>query len=458
MGDAFGLARRRSLFFLLVLVVLTSVFLVSTEHGPSSVSHETTPPPPARPATEVSRVDIPDPDPFGPRHTLLGPPKAFFRDNLLPQHKYITSWLSAGWTNDVYTYINLIYLGLITDRIPVVPMFIPSHVGGHVPPIPFGEVFDVPRLRNLLGTSVLEWRDVKDVASPEIDDIGCWNIWESVQYREAFPRRSRIPDDLNLDISYTKTPDWIKMIPNYEHDQHVSFWSIATLAFPRTREANLVPPRPSPKHNVSLPPDEHMLCYDYLYYVSAHQPFEMEYDYSPAWRYVGTHMHFTPALEKIADTYIRQALGVPDSMQIPPFISVHVRRLDFQVWCGGLPIDECFASNQVIERRVREVQDELLERSGLKVPHVIVTSDERNSSWWDDITRQGWFFPDHAETKSLYGDWYPVLIDAVIQSRGVGFVGTDRSTMSIIAARRAQDWNKAPYRLVKWGMKGADDH
>jgi len=61
------------------------------------------------------------------------------------------------------------------------------------------------------------------------------------------------------------------MIPNYEHDQHSSFWSLAALAFPETRKANLVPPSASPVQKVHLPPDEHLLCYDYLYYVAANQ-------------------------------------------------------------------------------------------------------------------------------------------------------------------------------------------
>jgi len=397
-------------------------------------------------------------DPFGPSSVLKGEPTMSFKDNLRSDTQYITSWVSAGWTNDVFTYINLIYLGLITDRVPIIPEFIPSHIGGHVPPIPFGEVFDVPRLRKELGKPVLEWREVKNHNSTFVDDIGCWNTWEAVQYREAYPRRSRIPDDLNLDISYTKAPDWIKMTPGYEHDQHVTFWSLATLAFPTTRAANLVPPLPSPKHNLSLPPDEHLLCYDYLYYVSAHQPFEMEYDYSPAWRYVGQYMHWTPALEKLANDYVRQAVGTHENGPIPPFISVHVRHYDFEVWCGGTPVQECFASLPVIARRVREVQDEIRERTGMTVNHVVMTSDERNATWWREVAEMGWFTPDHSNTKALYGDWYPVLIDAVIQSQGVGFVGTDRSTMSIVAARRAESWQKAPSRLVKWGSPTADDH
>ena len=52
---------------------------------------------------------------------------------------------------------------------------------------------------------------------------------------------------------------------------------------------------------------------------------------------------------------------------------------------------------------------------------------------------------------------YPVLIDAVIQSGGVGFIGTDRSTMSEIAMRRCQSWHDGVTRIVKWGYIGADD-
>jgi len=419
---------------------------VQTEGGHTAIA----PPPP--PEVQVAV------DPFGPASVLKGGPTLSFRDNLRADVQYITSWVSAGWTNDVMTYINLIYLGLITDRVPIIAEFIPSHVGGHVPPIPFGDVFDVPRLRNLLGTPVLEWRDVKHHNSTFVDDIGCWNIWEAVQYREAYPRRSRSINDLNLDISYTKAPEWIKMIPHFEHDQHVTFWSLARLAFPTTREASLVPPLPSPKHQVSLPPDEHLLCYDYLYYVSAHQPFEMEYDYSPAWRYVGKYMHWTPALENLANAYVRRALGIQEDAPIPPFISIHVRHYDFENWCGAVPIKECFAPLPVIARRVREVQQQVLDKTGVNVKHVVMTSDERDAAWWQEVAELGWSTPDHTDTKALYGDWYPVLIDAVIQSQGVGFVGTDRSTMSIVAARRAESWQKAPHILVKWGTPGADDH
>ena len=95
-------------------------------------------------------------------------------------------------------YMNLIYLGIITNRVPIIAMFTPSHIGGDAPVITFGEVFDVPRFIKESGTPLLEWIDVKDPASDQMDTIGCWNVWESVQYYEHFPRNSWIPAWLNV--------------------------------------------------------------------------------------------------------------------------------------------------------------------------------------------------------------------------------------------------------------------
>jgi len=214
--------------------------------------------------------------------------------------------------------MNLIYLGVLTNRIPIIAMFTPSHIGGHVPPISFGDVFDVPRLSQAMKIPVLEWYQVKNSSSGEFDEVGCWNIWEASQDREENPRRSSTPDILKLDISYTKAPTWIKMIPRYEHDQHISFGALASLAFPEGRAENAGEPRESPQHRVKLPPDEQMLCYDYLYYVCSHQPFEFDFDYSPAWSFVGQHMHWTSKLADVADEYVRRAFGTEDKAETPP--------------------------------------------------------------------------------------------------------------------------------------------
>ncbi|KAG6890004.1 hypothetical protein C0995_012964 [Termitomyces sp. Mi166 len=314
-------------------------------------------------------------DPFGPAANLLGPPTANFR-----------------------------------DRIPVVPMFIPSHIGAAVPPVDFGLVFDVPRLRKTLNISVLEWHEVKNRSSEDIDEIGCWNTWETVQKSSDEPRHSPVPDHLKLDISYTKAPSWIKVIPHLDGDVHSFFWSLAALAFPEARAENLVPPRESPNRHVLLPPDEQMLCYDYLYYVCANQ-----------------------------------------------WIAIHVRRGDFGVFCPDGPTG-CYASLDVIARRVDEVKIELLQRKGISVEHVIMTSDERDKAWWEEVKGKGWYGVDHSQTADLLGPWYPIFIDAGIQSLGDGFVGTDKSTMSMLARRRVESWTDGAVRIFKWGEPNSDDH
>ncbi|KAH7927278.1 hypothetical protein BV22DRAFT_1045518 [Leucogyrophana mollusca] len=403
---------------------------------------------------------------------VLGPPTQSFRDNLRNDTKYITSWISAGWkrafpeliaelvANDVMTYGNLLYLALITDRVPIIAKFIPSHIGGSVPPIAFGEVFDVPRLSKAIGAPVLEWHEVKDVDSQNLDDLGCWNVWEAVQKDEHQPRYSFLSHWLKLDISYTRAPNWIQLTPPEVEDKHASFWSLAQLGFPQGRSENLQPPSLSPEHQLSLPPDEQLLCFDYLYYVSASKAWEWELDYSPAWRSVGQHMRWTDRLMKMSDEYLRRAMSIAEDEATPPFISIHIRHGDFRNYCNDIPLDQCFASIPIIARRVAEVQEDLRQRKGLNVTRVMMTSDERDPAWWDEVRAQGWSWVDYTaeRTEEIYGKWYPVLIDAVIQSSGAGFVGTYGSTMTTLARRRVESWHDGPIRVVRWGWPGADDH
>jgi len=72
--------------------------------------------------------------------------------------------------------------------VPIVGYFVPSHIGGDAGTVPFGEVFDVDYLSQSIGMPVLEWRDVKDPNSKEVEDLGCWGVWQAVQNREDRPR------------------------------------------------------------------------------------------------------------------------------------------------------------------------------------------------------------------------------------------------------------------------------
>jgi hypothetical protein len=39
------------------------------------------------------------------------------------------------------------------------------------------------------------------------------------------------------------------------------------------------------------------------------------------------------------------------------------------------------------------------------VNNVIMTSDERDPSWWDGVKAQGWFAIDHNNTVERFGPW-----------------------------------------------------
>jgi len=78
---------------------------------------------------------------------------------------------------------------MLTERVPIVGPFTPSHIGGDENAL-FSEVFDIDYLSEKIGVPVLEWHEVKNLSTrtPEIEDIGCWSVWQGVQDREPKPR------------------------------------------------------------------------------------------------------------------------------------------------------------------------------------------------------------------------------------------------------------------------------
>jgi len=81
-----------------------------------------------------------------------------------------------------------------------------------------------------------------------------------------------------------------------------------------------------------------------------------------------------------------------------------MRHGDFKAWCGE-DLSQCFPSLSVISRRVEEVKAELLQRKGIVVHHVIMTSDESDPVWWQGVKELGWFSIDHSKTAEHHGPW-----------------------------------------------------
>jgi hypothetical protein len=79
--------------------------------------------------------------------------------------------------NSFISLTNLVYLATLTRRVPVLPPFVPMHVGHEHQSLPFGDIFDLPALSATLGMPVLDWHHVKRMhpAPVEWDALGCWS-------------------------------------------------------------------------------------------------------------------------------------------------------------------------------------------------------------------------------------------------------------------------------------------
>ena len=314
------------------------------------------------------------------------------------------------------TYANLLYLAKLTDRVAILPPWAPSHLPNEAGFPPFGEVFDVPRLSRAMRMPVIEWRDVKQVNSTQEDELGCWTLWATVAEHDwdKNPRGNKIERLLGLDIAYTPVPDSVVMFPQFPNDPHARFGEVAALTFPDGRREAHLPAQarfPSPHSGATPLPDEQLACFDFPYYMGDWKNFEFYFDYSPVWRFVGTHAHWTPRLEQLALELVRETLGVAEGQPTPPFISMHVRHGDFKSYCSPGSTD-CFASLDIYRNAVDEVRAELRERKGIEVEHVFVTSDETDVNWWQSVRELGWSWVDHEELRTVerYGLWYVLLM------------------------------------------------
>lgn len=115
---------------------------------------------------------------------------------------------------------------------------------------------------------------------------------------------------------------------------------------------------------------------------------------------VGKHARWNPHLEDLAMTKVRQLLQDSD----PMWITVHVRRNDFKLNCYDVPVDECLAPISAYVKRVDQVKQELADRD-IIIKHVIVTSDETDETWWNDIYALGWKRLQVLDIDPLYGGW-----------------------------------------------------
>ncbi|PVG04854.1 hypothetical protein CPB86DRAFT_778167 [Serendipita vermifera] len=359
-------------------------------------------------------------------------------------------------------------------------------------------------------------KDDVDFPADEEDELGCWSIWAVGQLKDKdYFRGSAHTKHLNLDISYTPAPRDVRLWPTgNDGDTHVTFNGVADLTGRTSAKGfshSLTDTFPSPRHQKKSQPDTHLVCYDFLYWFASSKPFEWEKNWSVAWNVVGKHGRWSNEVRSLVRESLALTLGIPEAEVMEPgpsdadwvesvhgvkyprhdlnaldkrdelkaqYISIHARHGDFLNNCEerkkqGKP---CSPPLSTFARHVQEVTQELKRRGKVSetvstLP-VVITSDETDEAWWSEVEQIGWKrikFPskmqlppgfklipgkeDYDVEEETYGHlWDRMLVEVAIQSLGIGFVGTEGSTMSLMAQRRVEHWYGGATSIVKFAV------
>ncbi|KAF8525036.1 hypothetical protein BU17DRAFT_83942 [Hysterangium stoloniferum] len=344
-----------------------------------------------------------------------------FRDNIMKTTKYVAAFPIGGFIEQTISQINLLYLASLTRRVPVMADFVPKEMRNGSGFIPVSDVYDLARLSESLLSPILEWADIKERNSGILDEIGY--------------------------VSLTPVPD-SRFGPD---TNHVNIMAAASLGWPGARKDALLQSKtlPSPIKNHTLPPDEHMLCYDSIYYAATTKDYEWFEEWTPAWTLVGRHMRWAPNVESLARNYISKAFDLKAGEPFPPYIGVHVSHMDFVQLCND-GISDCSPPLSVYHEKVKEIKHELFALHGLSVNKVLIISDGGDAAWWNIVQDYGWHRIDWTSdtTTELSSQWYPIVLDSIALSLAKGFVGTKHSTLSLLATKRVQDWEHGFTREV----------
>jgi len=214
----------------------------------------------------------------------------------------------------------------------------------------------------------------------------------------------------------------------------------------------------------SKAPDHQIMCFDNSLFIGSvmfNEPALTPVPLEPTvpgegldWIHAGQYMRFNERVERIADEYLMKLFNVNKPSNIPPFITIHLRRGDFKEFTGFTALDKYVSA---LERVQAALQARLDDPDGWTGPGraafktfrglaakdyaVVTTTDERGDTpFVQEVRALGWKVLDHDafETKGTLGGWWPTMLDAAILARGRSFVGTHASTFSHMAGLRVK--------------------
>lgn len=397
----------------------------------------------------------------------------------------------------------------LTEEARRSPSLIPVHIDGG--PENISTFYDLPLFYRLTTLPALEMSQVKtssfwapDGTKRVQEEFPCWSIQESTV---GFPNREAISFDMHglyvhhwplpgsgmargaggFDLSFDALRIWDsdvwakdrwiervrrEFLPQQQRkDAEGHDLGELSLEDEEAREKNMkegFAPRESPN------PTDQIVAFDNSLFLGPimFAPIDLSPASAPlepslagegtSWIEIGQHLHFTDLVESRATAYLVDLFAVSDPSEIPPFITVHLRRGDFAEFTGAYTDLEKYTS--ALSRLVPRLQARLDDPTSFSGPSrhayrppprprsrhgvvaakdyaIVATTDEASDSPFVQKVRQlGWKVVDHERfaTKETFGGWWPTLLDCAILARGRSFVGTDRSTYTHLAALRVK--------------------
>ncbi|KDE08431.1 hypothetical protein MVLG_01466 [Microbotryum lychnidis-dioicae p1A1 Lamole] len=443
-------------------------------------------------------------------------PQAKFWGQLRPGRRYLTAFTYGA--NQMLGIQKLLYLARITSRVPIIPTMIPDHFVGY--PADFTEFYDLNRFYRETGIPAFVMSGIKPGHSnwqdPPNEEIGCWSVQEAVVgYANAFehtlfhhgfvtnlwalPPLTKASggqdiafDAMRLfDFDQLARSTWLdkvqrEMLPQNETQ--------ATLPVTDLRgRGNNTKYMFNPASGAK--PNDKVLCFDNTMFLGAIEfpedaAAEVEQGLSGSasgvvpeprltgedltWKEVGQHIHFNDEVRDTVDQYLARLFDVTSPKEIPPYLSVHLRRGDFAAFAGGYTKLEGYLA--AIKRVQAKLQLRIDDPSSWTSPGkshftprsrsnvvvnfpIVATTDEDMDS---DLVRQirdlGWKVVDHDAMRTIEtkGAWWPTVLDMAILAGGSGFVGTERSTYSYMTGVRVKYWQEGVVDFADVNLQVAD--
>ncbi|KAK4053924.1 hypothetical protein OIO90_003761 [Microbotryomycetes sp. JL221] len=374
-----------------------------------------------------------------------------FRDELSTDMKYLTSPPSGTLGEQIINFYHLTFLSRQLARIPLIPPFVTHDASGKPVSIAFSAMFDMPRFSQTTSVSAVDWTDIRPPGAGD-DALGCWV--GSVRKEELNPRSynmRRAGVDASFFPMRAPAPRPGMTEPAYDF--------IASFELDKSAQTGLIQQAYHSKQATSLSskfadPESHVFCIDHtLFRPASDLSDSLELNDHPAFEEHGSALHFLPEMQDTALDVAAFALGHRGT-----FIAVDISEVALKARCDPkdklCPILRLQPFMDAVDRArhlaVKSVGKSREQRHNVRALSVLVTTDVVDIGFRGEIAAAGWTLVDYddLEMKQRFGQWMPQMLDPVIHSKAVAFVGTKGSTQSLLSGLRVKKWRGGSADLV----------